>query len=122
MADIAVVRAGKNRDAADNSGSRAAARSVGPDAGLTQRLTALLDIARALGSTLELDDVLTLLIARVTALLDADRSTLFLLDERTDELWSKIAQGSTLKEIRLPVGKGLAGWVARHGLPLNLRD
>src|SRR5262249_48209777 len=37
-------------------------------------------------------------------------------------IWSKVAQGSVLAEIRLPVGSGMAGWVARHGVTLRVPD
>jgi K+-sensing histidine kinase KdpD len=87
-----------------------------------ERFGAILEIGRALGSTLDLDSLLKLVMDKVTTILDADRSTLFLLDAEKDELWSKIAQGSKLREIRLPMGKGLAGWVARNGRSLNLVD
>src|SRR5687768_17069797 len=74
-----------------------------------ERFHAIMEIGRALGSTLDLDELLALVMEKVTALMEADRSTLFLIDEDTGEIWSKIAQGSRVKEIRLPLGKGIAG-------------
>jgi signal transduction histidine kinase len=87
-----------------------------------ERFQAMMDIGRAIGSTLDLDELLALVMGRVTRLLVAERSTLFLLDPRTGELWSKIAQGETSREIRLPAGRGVAGWVAKHGEAVNLDD
>lgn len=87
-----------------------------------RRIDAMKDIGRTLGSVLALDDVLKLILGYVTELLEADRSTLYLVDPKTKELWSKIAQGDNVEEIRLPMGVGLAGWVAKSGEPLNLRD
>ncbi len=87
-----------------------------------RRIEAMKDIGRSLGAILKLDDVLALIMGHVTTLLEADRSTLYLLDSRKKELWSKIIQGDGMQEIRLPMGVGLAGWVAKTGEPLNLRD
>jgi K+-sensing histidine kinase KdpD len=86
------------------------------------RFDAFMDVSRALTSTLNTDALLQLIMDRATKLLDSDRSTLFLMDEAKGELWSMIAQGATMKEIRVPVDKGLVGWVARTGALLNLPD
>jgi signal transduction histidine kinase len=87
-----------------------------------RRVEAMKQIGRALGSNLELDPLLSEIVSRTTDLLEADRSTLFLVDADKRELWSKIIQGEELKEIRLPFGQGLAGWVADHGKPLHIRN
>ncbi len=87
-----------------------------------EKLSALTDIGVALGSTLDLNELLVLVLDRVSPLMAADRSTLYLLDEDTGELWSKVAQGEDEQEIRLKVGDGLAGWVAKSGQVLNIKD
>ena len=87
-----------------------------------EKLRALQDIGAALGSTLDLNELLILVLDRVSMLMDADRSTLYLLDEETGQLWSKVAQGEDAHEIRLELGEGIAGWVAKHGRSLNIRD
>ena len=87
-----------------------------------EKLRALTDIGAALGSTLDLDELLVLVIERVSRLMDAERSTLYLLDEDTGQLWSKVAQGEAVQEIRLRAGEGLAGWVAKTGQSLRIRD
>jgi signal transduction histidine kinase len=86
------------------------------------KVRALEDIGVALGSTLDLNELLALVVTRVSQVLDADRSTLYLLDEDTGELWSKVAQGDDVVEIRLKVGDGLAGWVAANGRGVNIKD
>src|SRR5262245_55711735 len=86
------------------------------------RLRSLQEIGAALGSTLDLNELLSLVLERITRVMDADRSTLYLLDEDAGELWSKVAQGDDVQEIRLKVGDGLAGWVAKHGRSLNIED
>lgn len=86
------------------------------------KLRALQDIGVALGSTLDLNELLTLVLSKVSQVMDADRSTLYLLDEDTGELWSKVAQGASHTEFRLKLGEGVTGWVARAGRPLNIKD
>lgn len=56
---------------------------------------------------------------KVGQLLEADRVTLFILDEARGELWSKVAGG---EEIRFSRDEGIAGHVARTGQPLNVAD
>src|SRR4028119_1403764 len=51
-------------------------------------------------------------------LMNADRSTLWLIDEDKDELWTKIQTLDSLKEIRIPRTAGFAGIVAQSGEPL----
>ncbi|MDF1562649.1 MAG: GAF domain-containing sensor histidine kinase [Deltaproteobacteria bacterium] len=87
-----------------------------------RRFDAVIEIGRALGRTLDLDTVLQIIMEQVTLLMDADRSTLFLLDRRAGELWSMVAQGVEIKEIRMAAGKGIAGWVAQTGEVVNIPD
>jgi adenylate cyclase len=86
------------------------------------RLSALLDLSRALASELDLDRLLNLIMSRTTEVLDADRSTLFLVDYAADQLWSRVAQGAGLSEIRIPRGAGIAGFVATSGETVNIPD
>jgi signal transduction histidine kinase len=86
------------------------------------KVRALEDIGVALGSTLDLNELLSLVVSRVSDVVDAERSTLYLIDEESRELWSKVAQGEQLVEIRMNVGEGLAGWVAQSGRGLNIKD
>ncbi len=87
-----------------------------------ERLQAFQQIAVAIGSQPTLDTVLQLIMEKTTLLMRADRSTLYVLDEANNELWSRIAQGSRISMIRLPVGEGIAGWVAKTGKSLNIKD
>lgn len=85
-----------------------------------RKLQALQDIGMALGSTLDLDEVLELMLARVPEVMESDRAKLFVLDEETGELWSKLDEGK--EELRIRVGEGLAGWVAQSGRSLSVDD
>jgi len=55
-------------------------------------------------------------------MLNADRSTLFLYDEKTNELWSQVALGLESKEIRFQSYLGIAGEVFTTGKTVNIPD
>ena len=86
------------------------------------KFASMQEISSALGATIQLDELLVLIMEKITKLMDAERSSLFLLDEETGELWSKVSQGIVDQEIRLKPGEGIAGWVAQRGKSLNVRD
>jgi signal transduction histidine kinase len=87
-----------------------------------KKLALVQEIGRALSSALDLDELLGLIMEKVTLLMEADRSTLFLVSEDGHVLWSKVTQGSAKLEIRLNVGEGIAGWVAKSGDTVNIPD
>ncbi len=87
-----------------------------------ERFKAFLAIARAIGSTLDLDQILRVVMEQTTTLLEAERSTLYLVDRQRGEIWSKVVQGEGLKEIRQPLSRGIAGWVCTHGEAVNVPD
>ncbi|MFW6359480.1 MAG: GAF domain-containing protein [Chroococcales cyanobacterium] len=72
-------------------------------------------------SSLDLDTTLKKVMDEAKQLMNADRSTLWLIDHDHNDLWTKItmADGS-LKELRVPIGVGYAGKVAVTGEPLNI--
>src|SRR4028118_1195069 len=81
--------------------------------------TALMNAVNALSqSSLDLDDTLKRVMDQAQELMQADRSTLWVIDEDKDELWTKILIGGNLKEIRIPRTGGFAGIVAQSGEPL----
>src|SRR5262249_39615652 len=69
----------------------------------------------------DLDLLLPLIIYEAAKVVDADRCTLFILDREQGELWSKVAQGAA-QEIRVKLGKGIAGTVADTGQVINITD
>ncbi len=97
------------------------ARVIEPLAG-EEQLAALLEITRSLTAEMDIDRLLWLIVDTTSELLGADRTTIYLVDEQHRELWSKIAQDSEIREIRLPIGEGLAGYVAQTGETLNIAD
>ncbi|PKN31526.1 MAG: hypothetical protein CVU63_23475, partial [Deltaproteobacteria bacterium HGW-Deltaproteobacteria-20] len=69
-------------------------------------LEAFRDIASALAAPVDADRLLGLVLERASALLDADRATLYLIDDATGELVSKLVIGGGEQTIRLAVGQG----------------
>lgn len=86
-----------------------------------RRLEAMRDVARAMAGRLDLDELLRTIIGKVGELCDCERSSLFLVDEVRGEIWSRVSEG-TEQVIRLPIGRGVAGSVAKSGIALNLAD
>ena len=83
------------------------------------------DVAKALTSSLNLDSILQTILEKMAAHFHPDNWSLLMVDEAKDELYFAIAVGEaaqSLKNLRLKVGEGIAGWVARHGEPLIVPD
>src|SRR5690606_5883052 len=69
-----------------------------------------------------LDDLLELILGRLTDLLDADRATLYLVDEAKGELVSRVMLGSSVRSIRVKLGHGIAGVAAETGQVVRVKD
>jgi len=80
------------------------------------------EVGRALSSMGDLDQLLRMIMQKVTELMEADRSTLYLLSEDGGSLISTVVQGDQKVEIKLTVGEGIAGWVAQTRETLNIAD
>ncbi|HVV82207.1 MAG TPA: GAF domain-containing protein [Kofleriaceae bacterium] len=120
----------REREREHGGGSPAAVGSVlAPVAALEaalgrerKKLDLVSKAAAALSSAPDLEQLLALLMDNVTQLMDADRATLYLRSEDGGELWSKVMHGGAVREIRLRVGEGIAGWVASSGEVVNIGD
>ena len=82
----------------------------------------LLEITSAIASELQLDTLLGKVIGATTGMLEADRSTLFMYDRTRDELWSRVAEGLNVREIRFPAAAGIAGACLAEGKTINIPD
>jgi len=72
-------------------------------------------------SSLESEDIITRVMEAAKKLMNADRSTLWLIDQNTGELWTKIPfEDGEIRELRIAIGQGYAGQVAETGEPLNI--
>ncbi len=89
------------------------------------RLTALNDAGRTLNSILNIKEILAFTLQLVATELKAKRASLMLLDKATNELVIEASVGldeQLAKTIRVPLGVGIAGWVAREGKALLVED
>jgi HD-GYP domain-containing protein (c-di-GMP phosphodiesterase class II) len=89
---------------------------------LEQRQSLLARFGRMVAAETSLDTLLTIIAEEVRNILSADRCSVFLVDAYKGELWTKIALGMEEKVLRIPVGQGIAGFVARTGSAVNIRD
>ena len=90
-----------------------------------EQLTFLHETSQALTSTLDLQQVLDSTMELATSILDAQAATLMLIDEETNELVFNIPYGEKrelLHSYRMPMGEGIAGWVATHGEPALVNE
>ena len=86
-----------------------------------ERLHTLLNITKNLSAEINLEKLLIKIMEEVRKTLNADRCTVFLYDDNTDELWSKVAIGLD-DEIRFQADKGIAGHVWKTGEVVNIPD
>jgi sigma-B regulation protein RsbU (phosphoserine phosphatase) len=86
------------------------------------KLSFMVEASKALNSTLDLSELLGRILEVAKSQVEAERGTLFLVDEKAHEIWSLIAHGLEKQEIRLPLGKGIAGHVAQSGEVVLIPD
>ena len=84
------------------------------------KLSMLMDISRSIMAEIDLDSLLQLIMQKVTIVMHADRSSLFLVDDEKQQLWTRVAQGAP--EIRVPMGQGITGHVGLTGETANIAD
>ena len=92
---------------------------------LSQELTIFHDVAKALTSSLDLDSILQTIMEKMAEYFRPETWSLLMVDEQKNELYFAIAVGEAaeaLKNVRLKVGEGIAGWVAKHGEALIVPD
>ena len=90
-----------------------------------KELSIFINVGKALTSTLELNKVLDIIMENVQKLVNAEAWSLLLIDEERDDLYFAMTKGhqqAGLQELRLKIGEGIAGKVAKGGKPLIIRD
>jgi diguanylate cyclase (GGDEF)-like protein len=83
------------------------------------------DVARALTASLELEEILGAIMEKMAQFFGPERWSMLMVDDVTRELYYAIAVGEnaeSLKGLRVPMGEGVAGWVASTGNPLIVPD
>lgn len=90
-----------------------------------KQLTTLAEIGMLLNSSLDQKVIRKMAMEAITRLMKAEVGSLLLVDDEKKELYFEVAlgeKGDKVKEIRLKIGEGFAGWVAEHGEPLLIQD
>jgi signal transduction histidine kinase/ActR/RegA family two-component response regulator len=91
----------------------------------SEKLAKALQVGFVINSTIDLEEVLNLIMKYANLVTGAVASTLMLLDEKTGELVFSIPTGPNadhLKDVRIPPGAGVAGWVAENQTYLLVPD
>jgi len=79
-----------------------------------------IDVVSEVTADIKLGSLLQKVMGEATRMLNAERSTLFLNDEKTNQLWSEVGQGLESMQIRLPNHLGIAGAVFTSGKSINI--
>ena len=79
-----------------------------------------LEVISEMTSDINIESLLQKVMAEATRMLGAERSTLFLNDKKTNQLWSQVGQGLGAMQIRLPNHLGIAGTVFTSGMTVNI--
>ena len=85
-------------------------------------LIALVKIGQAVAAEKDINLLIKTIAEETKTALNADRCTVYLYDKETDELYSKVATGLDIQELRIPSDKGLAGHVLKTGETINIKD
>lgn len=83
------------------------------------------DIGKTLTSAMELKDILDIIMERMKKMIKAEVWSILLVDEETNELVFEKSRGGKRRKVekfRLKIGEGIAGWVAKEGVPLVVPD
>lgn len=90
-----------------------------------RKITKLQDIGRKIASNIKFKPLMKQIMETAKAETGAEACSLYLVDEERQELWFEVAlgdKGDKVKEIRVKIGEGVSGTVAKEGVALNLKD
>ena len=82
----------------------------------------LVNVSRTVAAMESLDDVLEIMVRLTTEVTGAERGTLFINDESTGELYSRVASPGGTRELRLLNSRGIAGKVFQSGVGVVVND
>jgi len=89
-------------------------------------LTSLIEVSAIISSTLDLDELVNLVLQKAQTVMNAEASSIMLLNEGTNLLECCFALGKVQEQVKnkmqLKVGQGIAGWVAEKGEPVIVQD
>ncbi|WP_164821406.1 GAF domain-containing SpoIIE family protein phosphatase [Paenibacillus koleovorans] len=90
-----------------------------------KRHTLLVEVSMKLNSTIKKRELLQIMMSTLTKVMHAEGSSIILLDKQRHDLYFEIAigeKGEQVKQIRLPMGEGIAGWVALNRQSVVIDD
>jgi sigma-B regulation protein RsbU (phosphoserine phosphatase) len=90
--------------------------------GAMEQLSSIVEATKRLNSTLDLGELIHIILQIATRQTGAERGTVFLVDRERGELWSLVGLGLEQHVIRFAAGRGIAGWVAREGKAVRLEN
>jgi phosphoserine phosphatase RsbU/P len=90
--------------------------------GAMKELSSIIEATKKLNSTLDLGELISIILQIATRQTGAERGTVFLVDRERHEIWSLVGLGLEQQVIRLPSDRGIAGWVAREGSAVRLEN
>jgi len=90
--------------------------------GAMKELSSIIEATKKLNSTLDLGELIHIILQIATRQTGAERGTVFLVDAARNEIWSLVGLGLEQQVIRLPAERGIAGWVAREGSAVRLEN
>lgn len=81
-----------------------------------------LNLSELFDLRITIEELLVKNVTMASKIMEAERASLFLVDKAAGQLWSRVAEGSETREIRIPIDRGIAGWVAQNKTILNIED
>jgi Nif-specific regulatory protein len=91
----------------------------------SQRIKFFKEVSALIDSVGDLDQLLDIIIQTATKVMEAKAGSLLLLDKKTNKLYFHTVTGKNkeaVKKFEIEIGEGLAGWVAKEGKPLLVKD
>jgi len=79
-------------------------------------------VGQVITSEIDRDILFEVIIHQTNEVMESERSTVFLHDDKTNQLWSLVGVGLKKREIRIPSDYGVAGWVFQHRTPVTVND
>ncbi|MDY7032030.1 MAG: response regulator [Thermodesulfobacteriota bacterium] len=87
---------------------------------LNQKLSNILEVSRDLTAGIPFTDLFDLVVRKVSEIMEAERTSLYIIDWEKNEIWTKVAE--YVDKIRMPIGEGISGKVAESGKIINVEN
>jgi len=88
----------------------------------TKQIAAILTMTRLLSSTSQLKEQIILLVREINKMLRAENTLFYVLKEEKQEIWSRFVLNGELKQLQMPLTKGVAEYVLRNRKIINVHD